>query len=522
MSSVHKFRTHAAITTLAVALAAPAASFGVSYDINRESASFYGAETGAILPDGTGDSVLYPFYTTVNGATTTFSLTNTSVTATVAAKVRFRDSDESTDQLDFIVVMSPEDKFNFFVAQNSAGTPTAYWFDNSCVVGYPGAVTDELKELPFTGTVSDGTGHMEVIGMLNLNTLESGTGVDLDEAASHSLEAGKYVPRDCDALKRAFESRAAVNGIRGEAGGPALSTDLVALGEADVPNVLTGSMLLTIPGTGVEAGTDAIMVRNTFNRGFLAAQSTEACAEMGDPGTNQGYESCYSLYNWDMQEFDHPNLADINWVGDGAGDAGTNTVAVLDQLLTAQALQGDWSNNALLNVGTDWIVTFPTKYVYFNGGPCNLGDKVVGYSTGCGITPFPDKCVNNRPIYVQGNEEETTTIASPADPFVSSSCYEVGVYTFSNSNPRPINSRISTNREILEFSDSLKSVNGWAQMSLEWNNNAVVPTHVANFLNGAAVAPLLWTIRATASPTENNGSLRGLSRFNDIDALVAP
>jgi hypothetical protein len=165
-------RSYVAATTLAVALA-PAICFGVSFDINRNPAT--GA--GTIVTDSTGDSVLFPVYTTANNGATSFSLTNTSMVETVAAKVRFRDQVASRDALDFIVILSPNDKFDFYVMQNG-GVPTAYWSDNSCVVGYPGTVYDDNKMLPFPDPSISGVpyadsavGHMEVIGMLNLNGL---------------------------------------------------------------------------------------------------------------------------------------------------------------------------------------------------------------------------------------------------------------------------------------------------------------------------------------------------------------
>jgi hypothetical protein len=163
-------RSYVSATTLAVALA-PAICFGVAFDINRNP----NTGAGTIVTDSTGDSVLFPVYTTVNNDATSFFLTNTSMVETIAAKVRFRDQVASRDVLDFIVILSPNDKFDFFVMQDG-GVPTAYWADNKCVVGYPGTVYDDNKMLPFPDPSISGVpyaesavGHMEVIGMLNLN-----------------------------------------------------------------------------------------------------------------------------------------------------------------------------------------------------------------------------------------------------------------------------------------------------------------------------------------------------------------
>jgi hypothetical protein len=320
-------------------------------------------------------------------------------------------------------------------------------------------------------------------------------------------------------LKDAFVNRAAVNAIREEANGAVLSASPFALANHDVTNdALMGSMVVTLPGTGIEAGTEAIMVRNTFERGFLAAQSPNFCTGAGDPKNLQGTDRCFAVVPADNQEWDHPNLRDINWVG-ANGLPGTNTVAVLDELMTAQAVSGDWSNNSDLNVGTDWIIPFITKYVYMNGEAlCNAGDKLTGYTPwpGCQPSPFTGAEIGN--VFVRGVDEETTTIASPGIPIGQpAGSNEVNVFTFSNESgdPAPLASYISGARQTLRFSDSLLAIRGWAEMEIDWNPNTF-PTHLGNSLDGAAVVPLVWTVRATASPEENNGSLRGLSRINGL------
>jgi hypothetical protein len=546
MPSAPTFRSYAAATTLAVALA-PAISFGVSFDINRAVPTTPDVPTsGTIVTDSTGDSVLYPVYTTVGADATSFSLTNTSMVETVAAKVRFRDQVGSRDVLDFIVILSPNDKFDFYVQQNG-GVPTAYWTDNSCVVGYPGSVYDETKSLPFPDPSVSGVpyaesavGHLEVIGMLNLNGLESGNGSDLDDAANHSPAAnGQYYPNNCGLLKEVFKDRAGVNGIQEEGGNTApLSANPTALASADVGNVLNGSMVMTVTGQGVEAGTDAVMVRNTFERGFLAAQSPQTCT--GDlatfNGVEQGSDECYSAYTWDSTEDSHPSLADVNWVGPNFLDPanpGTNTIAVLDELLAAQnGLTGDWSNNPANNVGFDWIVTFPTKYVYTDlTDTCpigNVGNKITGLLD-CGEAPFwkptaVSTCdgvggVSTEPyLNIYGIDEETTTTESPGTNPVACLSKEVQMLTIVETGQGGNASLIQTaaDRITIQYDSSLDdSVRGWAALPFAWTPNATVPTHTGNTLGGAAVAPLLWTVRATSDPLINNGSLRGLNRSND-------
>lgn len=368
-----------------------------------------------IVTEDSGDALIFPFYTTANGSTTSFNVTNTSG-QTVAAKIRFREQKYSLDVLDFIVILSPFDKFDFWVQSGPNGRPIAKWHDNSCVVGnFDQDTTASIPtfEMPFPANPQKGArpgvpdadmavGHVEVIGMLDLNDTQW-NGADLADAAAHNQSG---VPTNCMTLDNAFKSREAVNKIskKGEEG----NTLATALGvppnylliKADVDNVLIGAYIVTADGQGVEAGEDAMALRNTFNRGFLAAQSPEAvqgpnCPDgwVGTPPAiraeqvisvenvdlttsttpliNQGNSCLASLYAWDGQEDDHPHLGDVNWVGAGiysgfGGPIAAGTVvAVLDNLTSApNSLQGDWSNNPENHVGFDWVVSFTDKYVY--------------------------------------------------------------------------------------------------------------------------------------------------------------
>ena len=422
MNKMRKTRLSIALGAILGVTMAPIVSHGFSVDIGN----------GEIVTDDTGDALIFPFYTTAEGASTSFQLTNTSG-QTVAAKVRFREQTRSMDVLDFIVILSPDDKFDFWVAANG-DRPAAYWRDNSCVVGIKNQTTVNgvttfvapfPKQTPSGGprpTVSDAdmaVGHVEVIGMLNLanTTFE---GADLVDAATHGTDG---IPGNCNLLDKAFKSRESVNKIAVKAGefgsftgqylasavGLPPSTPLV---RADVGNVLFGSYTVLNNARGVEAGEDPIVIRNAFNRGFLAAQSPETVQGKTCPvwrmpsgndlsqlaiGTgesltvqevlsielldatksvpdfrdlddayliNQGNACLASLYSWDKQEDDHPHLGDINWAGANVFAPGA-ALATLDSLITAnESLEGEWSNNPRADVGFDWVVSFVDKYVY--------------------------------------------------------------------------------------------------------------------------------------------------------------
>jgi hypothetical protein len=284
-----------------------------------------------------------------------------------------------------------------------------------------------------------------------------------------------------------------------------LSQTPCALAGADVGNVLNGSMVMTAVGQGIEAGTDGIMVRNTFERGFLAAQSPQTCAGEAATftGINQGTDACYSLYNWDDTDEAHASLADVNWVG-ANGALGTNTIAVLDELLAAQnGITGDWSNSPVNNVGFDWIVTFPTKYVYTDPLACdfgNFGNKLTSLLA-CYPTPFVNNAarvggVNSRPyLDLYGYDEESTTTESPGSNPLTALCNEVQMVTIrqaGQTDNQPSLIQTAADRITVEYDASLDdSTRGWAALPFTSMPNAAVPTHAQDVLAGAAVAPLI-------------------------------
>ncbi|MFB1487466.1 MULTISPECIES: hypothetical protein [unclassified Thiocapsa] len=533
MNAVRKTRLSVALgVVLGVSAIVPATSYGFSVDLN----------TNSIAVPGAGDSVIYPFYTTVNGATTSYSLTNTSSEQTIAAKVRFREQKYSFDVLDFIVFLSPNDKFDFFISADPAvnqGRPVVSWNDNSCVTGVLNT-PNQTKRLLMPAVEAGrkivdadlAVGHVEVIGMINLQGLQDRANVDLDVVVRHNDDG---IPLACNVALEAFRTRANVNAIRLE--GRPIGGDIGLLARQDVENALVGAHVITIPGGGIEAGEDAIHVRNTFNRGFLAAQSPQLCTLVNN-GVNQGTDGCSSLYTWDTKEENHPHLGDINWVSrdlPGQEPIGrNNTVARMDGLLTASvSLQGDWSNNPTNNVGFDWITTFPTKYVYIDQdcSPIqdwefvNVGNRVVGERPKC-TTPTPfgfngdDNCIISAPGEdigtVFNTEERRDTLFSPSNADLFDFCNETTVYTFAEPGQviQPSLLQTAAQRVILEFNQTgtIPGNRGWAEVYFNWVSNRIIPTHATNVRDGAATAGLLFLLRSTDDPTINNGSLRELNR----------
>lgn len=460
---------------LGVACLAPATSFGWSID----------TENGALVADSAGDTLLFPIYTVAEGAKTAFSVTNTSMTQTVAAKIRFREQVHSMDVLDFIVVLSPNDKFDFWVTQG-AETPRMAWNDNTCVVGPSSSGVQSFVpagQNQFVETNEQmSVGHLEVLGMADLSQTT---------LAADALHNANGVPADCGALVAALGSQTEVAAlIAGEYGGPL----------QDVDNVLVGRYVITDADGGIEAGSDAYAIRDT-NFG-LYAQSGRVCTTncVTNIGAVLPGDQTTPTYAWSKDEWSHPHL------GEMAFFTGFQTA------LTADWVGGDWSNNPANFVGVDWVISFPSKYTYL--------DYIAGKWTLLANTPAPisgtpsawtgadttDLCLLDNALDVYDTEEQETEEGVSVSPGFKTQydiCNELNVMTLyaEGQVPRPSVIQTSARRNAIQFT-GLDAVRGWAAMELSWGPGA----------NGGAIGGIVFTQRSTVDPAFANGSITELQK----------
>jgi hypothetical protein len=534
MKAMRKSRLGLAVgAALGAACLAPATSFG--WSVNADPTG-----TGNIDTNSAGDILLFPIYTTANAGTadtpapasTSFSVTNTSAKETVVAKIRFREQAHSMDVLDFLVVLSPNDKFDFYVDQkNGAARPTMHWTDASCVVGPSTSGTQEFPT-PSDFVETDeqmSVGHLEVLGMADLSKVcvtPSGEAskscgspnISLADAAKHGSDGE---PANCGILVTTLADPDNVYTLN--------STS--SLG--DVGNVLIGRYLIDngielADGfhIGIEGGNDAIGIKNSdvtlASNGYIriTSQSSTPCDDS---------KNCSSYYAWDTLDWDHPNLSEM----DGLAQFQTG--------LTADNVGGDWSNNPPNDVGVDWMLSFPDKYAYLDYIPESDCDGSSGstkawclmYSTGTGNgtngvwTTSPsddylgtlDLCLGTSKVTIYDTEERnasSTVSVSPGAFTQFKVCDELNVFTVAASGETPKPSVIQTQdrRQIITF-ENLDAVRGWGLVDLPWHGPGDPPA-------GDAVTGLIFTTRATSSPTDQNGSLTDLQKNVGDDYAVDP
>lgn len=529
---------------LSAACLAPAASFGYSIDLQ-------GPNAGTLNTSSTGDALIYPYYTVAktdkapNGTVTNISITNTSNTQVVLTKIRIREQEHSMDVLDFFVVLSPNDKFDFWLSLDAAtNRPKMNWDDKSCVVGpqTPGMQVFREAAIPFVMTDEQmHSGHIELMGLVDLsNTI-------LGPAATHTSNG---TPANCALVQQVLSDPIKTQALNVTLGG------LKDAGhDPDAGNVLMGRYVITVPNVGIEAGGDAVALRDSNlaeprggELGFhLASQSSAMCMDLAP--IEGGSRNCKNaigphgnLYSWDQQEESHPHLAELQT----DENAQTGLIA-FQKGLHALYAAGDWSNNAANHVGFDWVVTFPDKYIYMDcneylaGAPFPLdtckwailespriapgeaatpaavqgvwydnrdGDEFTDWSSN------PSDLVMPISMSVYNTEErgiKTITDVSPTPPGrVQSLVHEVNVFTLNNLDLGVKNADMpasqiqsAARRGFLGFHLGADSVRGWGELKLNWENKD----------KPGAVLGINFTTRATEDPTINNGSLTDLQKY---------
>jgi hypothetical protein len=92
------------------------------------------AQAVNLNPDGVGQVLIYPYYTSNDGNQTILSVVNTTDNAK-AVKVRFLEGFNSREVLDFNLYLSPWDVWTSAIADDG-GVPTLFINDDSCTVPY--------------------------------------------------------------------------------------------------------------------------------------------------------------------------------------------------------------------------------------------------------------------------------------------------------------------------------------------------------------------------------------------------
>lgn len=176
---------------------------------------FAASTAGALMlnPQGTGQVLIFPYYTVNAGHSTLLSIVNTTAHAK-ALKLRFHEARNGRDVFDLNIYLSRYDTWVaqvFDASSDGTGAAAIATRDNSCTVpALPVTRTGGVTGAPFstaayTGTNADGgpatpdrtrEGHFDVIEM----------GEVTNESSLHTLDALDQYNRQCDQLVSAWNT----------------------------------------------------------------------------------------------------------------------------------------------------------------------------------------------------------------------------------------------------------------------------------------------------------------------------
>ena len=378
------------------------------------------AQAVNLNPDGLGEVLIYPYYTTNDGNITLLTVVNTTSDAK-AVKVRFIEGFNSREVLDFNLYLSEFDVWTAALADSSAfgaapGVPHMLTQDTSCTVPYLydiaynealGGGLQAFLPYQFTGDFTDGgrtdigraaEGYFEIIEMgvltdddaVKKDELEADVGphaarIGSATAATHVIkedeDGNEYVePENCDILVQNW-TRYLGNASKPHplAGWWAADSDKCAFDLDDPFNSLAdgcdqadwayfpeSDVLLT--STDPNAG-GLFGAASVINVGRGTMFSYDARAVMGFDTTADGIHFEPGTI--------HPSVNDgsvldafVTVVG---GPGNPPTVQALSYGRSADAVSAVFMHDTLantftieeeLNAATEWVVTFPTKNWY--------------------------------------------------------------------------------------------------------------------------------------------------------------
>lgn len=403
---------------------------------------------------GTGQVLIYPYYTVRNATDTYISVTNTTASAK-AVKVRFLEGRNSREVLDFNLYLSANDMWSGAVVATADGAKlisgdkscngmaaaTAPLATSQSFVNYayasganteygPGQIPDPSTQptSDFEGQTLDRTreGYFEIIEM---GTIIGGT--SLENAVTHI----NGVPPGCATANALTVATTGPTVLAAPSGG--------LIGTASLLNVATG-MDFSFDPVALSAYSNIPLWRDPGNIHpdmTDVAPKSSTVFKNGAPVTS----------NWNR------------------GVAGSNADAVT-AVLMHDRLMNDFILETSTASGTDWIVTMPTKRHYV---PVDRNGTGTDYTA---ITPFTADFYTGgacEPVSLAtfDREESTPTggvqLVSPLPPGVQGDalCWESTVISFNTD---------SSNSVLRSTNSVMKTVsfqNGWMRMDMNGVNN---------------------------------------------------
>jgi hypothetical protein len=416
------------------------------------------AQAVNVNPDGLGQALIYPYYTT-QGTNAPFnsllSVVNSSNSGKVV-KVRFIEGKNSKEVLDFNLWLSPHDVWTTAIIPMGlgAGIITS---DLSCTTptipagGQPFSAVKLTEDAAGAGLDRTKEGYVEIIEMGNV------TGATLT-AITHAQPSPPGTPPGCAGLPPVTQPTDLVPGNGG----------------------LFGGISLVNPLAGGDASEEATALAS------FSAVTLWAPAGQIAPDLSQVNPKLSVVFN-------NTEVVTTDWSGSSLPGADTiSAVLMHDNIYNEFVLDVTTQSN------TDWVVTFPTKHFYYDAN----NNRLKLFQSNFRATGACDDI-----LLTQYNREEATVVNQPgfSPPTPQGSfglCWEANVLSWVLT-PTPAyaqNAFLSVNRA----TQPTTFVNGWASLNF-FPTTITAPVH--QLIGGTTIR----TSTATGtSTTQTSATYNGL------------
>lgn len=423
------------------------------------------AQAAYLSETGTGQVLLYPYYTVQGGYDTYLSVVNTTSRAK-AVKVRFIEAKASAEVLDFNLYLSRQDVWTGAITATTDGAQLIT-NDTSCtspqITGavafrngaYNGAFDDILEN--DLGRTREG--YVEIIEMgVPDNVALVNTGVTpantFEWSVTHSASTRK--PNDCAWVSTQWAPV--------PAGGAA-----------------PASLALTAPTGGLIGATTLINVAQgtDFSVDAVAIDDYRTAALHSRPGDLSPSLANAGLTSAVMRRNPGTGLREVvqsTWT------SGRDAVTAV---LMHSNIMNEFTVETGLNAGTDWVVTFPTKNLHVTrltaGGADYLVPALPPFTKQARTSSAGTTWIACEPVSMTIYDREEQTVGGSVDfspqPVTGNTlCYEANVITFNNTKV------LSSTLVPLNISTGYS--NGW--MNLAFNNAAQILGNGATTFNAGA------------------------------------
>jgi hypothetical protein len=339
---------------------------------------------------GTGETLIFPFYSAENGNNTLINVANTT-DGYKAVKVRVLEAQNSQEVIDFNLYLSPQDHFSFAISETDAGGAKLTTGDNSCTVPAIPADGVEFRNLKYAGdklateddpkTEADeskdnydntGIGRTQVgyIEVIEMGQLDPKAAVTIDKtpaskdytpvnAAAAIKHGSDGVPANCDVLVDAWSTIEGVDGVwLSESKTAPLTGDSEFLAAWAGGGLYGYATVINVP-QGASFGYDAIAIADHVAAG---ATGSDMHYQPGDIRPNFGDDAL------DTSAIISVNGAAVTLDFDGDYPAeATERVQALNSTIMASEVYNDYVTDSAIAATTDWLMTFPTKAFHVNG-----------------------------------------------------------------------------------------------------------------------------------------------------------